>query len=582
MRIETAQLFLFNTLFLGSIFMDTFSDFCKKSTFLILFFFGQTGFSQTLNYYFGNIHAHSAYSDGNQDSATTNHTTPAQDFNYANNSYHFDFEGISDHNHFGAGMTKAKYHLGVSQAVSATTSDFVALYGMEYGVISSGGHVLVYGIDSLIGWQTNNYDIYNAEANYSTLWSLIHARPAAFGSLAHPQVTDFTDLLTAAYSTLADQAVSGLSVRSGYSLSTTTNYTDNPATLYETYFQTMLAKGYHIAPSIDHDNHNTTFGRTLPGRTVILAPSLTKIEVLSALKNMHYYGSDDWNAQVNFTIGSQILGNVANMNSDPNITVSVSDADNETVSKIELFYGIPGSGSLPTVLTSVNNSATLSFTHTLAVGQTRYYYAKIKQTDGDFIWTAPIWITRIAGTLPIELTDFQANSDKKNVQLFWNATITEPTIFQVERSENGVDFSEIGKIEASILRVPTPYFFKDSTAERGLHFYRLRQIEHSGTETFSPIKSVFLEKSPFQISSIQPNPTDGLVKCLFQSTAEMQVTCSIFDSEGRLLSKEEREIFSGENAIETDLTDFPAGIYWLLLATNGTRMLEVKLVKTGK
>ena len=140
---------------------------------------------------------------------------------------------------------------------------------MEWG-ISTGtgnGHVLIYGIDSLIGWQSGAYDIYNAQTDYAGLFAKINARPAALLSLAHPQTGDFDDIEGVAYASASDQAVSGVSVRSGYAFSTTQDYSDNPATLYETYFKTLLSKGYHLAPSIDHDNHNTTFGRTLPGRT---------------------------------------------------------------------------------------------------------------------------------------------------------------------------------------------------------------------------------------------------------------------------------------------------------------------------
>jgi hypothetical protein len=37
---------------------------------------------------------------------------------------------------------------------------------MEWGVISNGGHVLVYGTNQLIGWETNNYNVYVPKSNY--------------------------------------------------------------------------------------------------------------------------------------------------------------------------------------------------------------------------------------------------------------------------------------------------------------------------------------------------------------------------------------------------------------------------------
>jgi len=55
---------------------------------------GQATTSNSLfyNYYFGNLHAHSSYSDGNKDSPNL---TPADDYSYAQNAQCLDFLGIS-------------------------------------------------------------------------------------------------------------------------------------------------------------------------------------------------------------------------------------------------------------------------------------------------------------------------------------------------------------------------------------------------------------------------------------------------------------------------------------------------------
>ena len=106
----------------------------KKHILTITFFIATLAIlkSQTLNYYYGNLHAHSSYSDGNKDSATSLLTKPIQDFNYAKNSQNIDFYGISEHNHSGAGMySRTLYRNGYRDAQAATIDgSFVALYGM--------------------------------------------------------------------------------------------------------------------------------------------------------------------------------------------------------------------------------------------------------------------------------------------------------------------------------------------------------------------------------------------------------------------------------------------------------------------
>ncbi len=66
------------------------------------------------------------------------------------------------------------------------------------------------------------------EYNYTTLFNKITARPGAFAYLAHPQATDYGNLLST-YSANAYQAVIGMAARSGPAFSTNSTYSD-PAT----------------------------------------------------------------------------------------------------------------------------------------------------------------------------------------------------------------------------------------------------------------------------------------------------------------------------------------------------------------
>lgn len=547
---------------------------------ILLYFFSIIGASAQNNFYYGNIHSHSGYSDGNQDSTSSQASTPTEDFDYAKNSLHFDFLGISDHNHSIVGMTKAKYHLGVAQAVAANTSTFSALYGMEYGVSSTtgSGHVLVYGIDSLIGWETGYYDIYNSKTDYNALYTKINGRPGSLLSLAHPQSGDFANIEGTSYSSNADQAISGVSVRSGYAFSTTQNYTDVPATLYEPFFNTMLAKGYHVAPSIDHDNHNTTFGRTLPGRTVVLASSNTKANILSALKNMHYYASDDWNVQVTYAVSGQIMGNIANIAGDPIISVSVVDGNSESVSFIEIWSGVPGSNSAPTVLTSVTNSATLNYTDPIAIGQTRYYYAKIKQPDGDYIWTAPIWVTKTSA-FDVELLDLVAEAQPLEVDLHWRAAAEVGlSDYLVERSFDGLKFEKIGEVKAENL---TDYYFVDTQVPRGQIFYRLQMRDTDGKSRYSSIVSVYYDRNPVTNAVLFPNPVSDHLTIQFEyNQSETDLYWNIYYPNGQRIMGQKFAVNAGMNTLQVPVDDLPLGNYIFTVSNAEAQfMVEKNFVK---
>ncbi|MFC7670672.1 hypothetical protein ACFQT0_27285 [Hymenobacter humi] len=192
--------------------------------------------------------------------------------------------------------------------------------------------------------------------DYQALFREINRRPGAFATLAHPNRTDYGNLAGTAFNLRADSAIVGTVLRSGPSSSTNTTYSNPSRGSYTPYFQTLLAKGYLVGVTLDHDNHNTTFMRTTPARLVVLAPALTKADVMDALRQRHFYASDDWNAEVTFTLNSQPMGSI--YADQAPASMSVSDADNEPVRSVRVLRGVPGSGVRPVVVATAAAGAT--------------------------------------------------------------------------------------------------------------------------------------------------------------------------------------------------------------------------------
>ncbi len=385
------------------------------------------------NYYYGTLHSHSDYSDGNKDRPGY---TPADDYLYASASLGMDFLGISEHNHFSSvdnpGNELANYHLGINQATNfnSTHPNFLAMYGMEWGVISGGGHVVVYGngMDDLFGWESNvngtvgpNYDVYVPKNTYTGSTGLFktvndYAAKNTFATLAHPNSSDYNNLSNTPYDAVADDAITGTAVESGPATSTNTTYS-NPASsfYYLWYYQKLLAKGYHLGPTIDHDNHNTTFGRTTTSRTAVISPSLAKADMVKAIRDMHFYATQDYDAKVDFTINTRIMGSIFSDRNAPAISVNYIDPTNSTSNAlIRVMFGIPGSEILPVVVDSVFSNTLSYVDNNLAVNATGYYYIDI--TNGTTrIVTSPIWYTRVC-SISNELTVVACDS------YTWNGT----------------------------------------------------------------------------------------------------------------------------------------------------------------
>ncbi|MEI2708228.1 MAG: T9SS type A sorting domain-containing protein [Chitinophagaceae bacterium] len=537
-----------------------------------------------LNYYFGNLHAHSSYSDGNQDN---NSLTPANDYAYAKNSLCMDFLGISEHNHATAGMHIADWQPGLNQAAAATSANFLALYGMEWGVLSNGGHVLIYGTNQLIGWENNNYNIYVPKSDYigtpettgtTGLFRTINQLGGnAFATFAHPSFSDFNNLTGIAYNATADSAVVGMAIASGPAFSTNTTYSDPPSSFsYIDFYTRMLSKGYHIGPMMDHDTHYTNFGRSSNNRLVTIAPALNSNDFYTAMLNRNFYATEDCDTRVQFTLNNQLMGSIANGTLPPTISVYAIDPTNPSFTPtIKVMYGVAGSNIPAIQLTSIGAS-TLNYTdYSLSTGINAYYYLDIT-IAGNRTITAPIWYTKTA-VVPVKLLSFTAtlNSNKK-VNLQWSTTNEiNNHLFVVEKSFDGNSFTQLGSIEAKNNVSINEYSLLDAAILERITYYRLKQIDKNGKFSYSNIVSVNPVTIAKNTVAVYPNPIVGSIMNIgLQSTQNTKAALMITDVTGRIVLHQQSSIIKGSQLIQVDVSRLSTGTYYLTVLFNNEKITQ--------
>jgi hypothetical protein len=526
----------------------------------------------TNNWYYGNLHAHSSYSDGNQDNPSF---TPANNYAYAKNSLCMDFLGISDHNHAQAGMNKNNWPLGLAQANAATTNNFLAFYGMEWGVISNGGHVLVYGTNQLIGWENNNHDIFVAQSNYTgtpesngttgLFRTINNLGGNVFATLAHPAFSDFNNLSNLPYNATADSAIVGTAVASGIAFSTNTTYNDPPSSYsYLDYYNRMLSKGYKLAPQMDHDNHNTNFGRSNNNRTVVIAPDISSNSFFSAMKNRTFYATEDCDTRVWFTINNQQMGSILNGNTPPSISVYAYDPTNPSfVPTIRIFSTFSGDGITPTQLTS-STGYTLNFTdYNLVNNKQALYYADIT-IAGNRTITAPIWYTRNA-IVPLQFTDFSGNI-KNNVTYLTFTTANEINCshFIIEKSNDGKNFESFYHINAHN-NSKNIYNVKYEQPFMGNNYYRIKLINKDQSFSYSNI--LFIQNNGAWVVNLSPNPTHNNTALQLFNTTNNNAEIGIYSSNGILIQKINTVLRQGNQTILLPIEKLKQGVYTIVLRT---------------
>lgn len=181
----------------------------------------------------------------------------------------------------------------------------------------------------------------------------------------------------------------------------------------------------------------------------------------------------------------------------------------------------------------------------------------------------------ILGAVPVELVRFTGYKDDAAVQLEWEtATEVDNKGFEVQRSQNGVDYQVIGWVDGRGTTLETvQYQFRDEEPKTGVNYYRLKQIDFDEAFEYSPVISVeFAEALPGTIS-VYPNPSTGLVNYrlpIDESANDMEIRIS--DMTGRVVLTV-RQDFMPQGTI--DLSALPAGMYTLDVITGQSQFTDL-------
>jgi hypothetical protein len=304
-----------------------------------------------LKIYFADLHSHTGFSDG--------HFLPKVAHEYARNVAKLDVFVLTDH----LEQVDDTEWLDIREVAWNANEDgkFVSIPGLEW--TKKTGHINIFD-PKTNRWPVDLAGFYKAAADAGVTCKFNHPGNGekVFNGLA--------------YSKIGDKAVQLMEVRKEDE---------------EKAYIRALKLGWHIAPDGADDTHGPNWGsqRAWSG---ILAPGLSKRNILDALKNRNCYSTLDRNCLLRFKINNTIMGNILpNPVKKVRVMVAVNDPDaGELITRIELFEdGVVVQTDEP------NSSRRRWKTKFKPQPGDHYYFVKITQKDGNLIWSAPIWVTVI-------------------------------------------------------------------------------------------------------------------------------------------------------------------------------------------
>jgi hypothetical protein len=185
-------------------------------------------------------------------------------------------------------------------------------------------------------------------------------------------------------------------------------------------------------------------------------------------------------------------------------------------------------------------------------------------------------LTVIPAVLPLKLLSFTATKQaaKTNTALLsWTvAEQVNTSTFVVERSTDGINYTDIGRISAAGNQAEKQtYSYTDATAHDGVNYYRLKMMDIDGKFTNSPVKSVSFDQATANISVV-PNITAG--KFYVKGLAK-QAVIQIADMSGKTLARYN----SINQSTMLDISSLSAGVYIVEVIQDGKFIGSYKVVK---
>lgn len=183
--------------------------------------------------------------------------------------------------------------------------------------------------------------------------------------------------------------------------------------------------------------------------------------------------------------------------------------------------------------------------------------------------------------LPVELTSFTGKNIESKNKLQWT-TVSERNndYFTLESSINAINFEPIQTVKGAGNSVEiNNYQCVDHFPIASTTYYRLKQTDFDGEETYSQIISIHCPSKGESLINVYPNPNNGHFTLLLDQSEKANIAIKITDNQGKIVFQEDVGKFSGKYSKQIDLKKFGLGIYMIMIEQEGKKNVQKVIVQ---
>ncbi len=182
--------------------------------------------------------------------------------------------------------------------------------------------------------------------------------------------------------------------------------------------------------------------------------------------------------------------------------------------------------------------------------------------------------------LPVEILTLDAEAGNGSVEVKWTAQSTGITAgYEVQHSNNGVDFRPIGYLPSDATAATTDHLFDHKDPVDGVNYYRLKLVQGESTDTYSDMVSAFFQRGQHVIVP-RPNPANTTLQMELPTASSDAYDVLITDASGRLAQRRSALSTGPSTTVSLDLVGLDPGCYLIHVVDNrGTTLGTGRFVK---
>jgi len=179
--------------------------------------------------------------------------------------------------------------------------------------------------------------------------------------------------------------------------------------------------------------------------------------------------------------------------------------------------------------------------------------------------------------LPLRLSGFTARAGQNQVVLSWTTELEEPnSYFIVQRSSDGLSFTNLYTVSGSAVSGNGRYSFTDRTPPAQQAYYRL-QIVEGGKRTYSPVLKVNTFAATKGITRLYQQNNSLFAEITLDSKQE--VVLRILSAGGSTVFQQRRVLDASATLVRIPLDNLVPGTYFLVISGSGGVRLSSSFIR---